>query len=150
MSYLANYLLALLYINGEHVTRDYERATALLKFPASGKYSNSVDLFTQLDGHLEQTDAKTATGKGQGNESAAEQPNGLLSKLDPNIETISVTGISENMVDLHALMISELKKSHGQTGSRILGNGCKKGEPACVIVDGGELSNYTFWNIGID
>ena len=138
MSYLANYLLALLYINGEHVTKDYDRAIALLQFPASGEYSNSVELLTQLNGNLEQDVI----------ENNADKPAIVTSKLDPNIETISIRGISENMVDLHALMLSELRKSHGQTGSRILGNGCKKGDPACEIIEDGSIRSHTFWNIG--
>ena len=134
MSYLANYVLAVLYINGEFVEKDMVKAKSLLAFPASGKYANSVELLQQLNGQpvVEQISDNSQQNSG----------------LDSDIETITVTGISTNMVDVHALMLAELRRSHGQTGSRIKGNGCKAGEPSCVIMDSGAIQSKTFWSIG--
>lgn len=134
MSYLANYLLAILHITGEFVEKDMVKAKTLLASPASGKYANSVELLKQLNGQpvVEQISDNSQQNTG----------------FDSDIETITVTGISTNMVDVHALMLAELRRNHGQTGSRIKGNGCKAGEPSCVIMDSGSIRSRTFWSIG--
>lgn len=134
MSYLANYLLAILHITGEFVEKDMGKAKSLLAFPASGKYANSVELLQQLNGQpvIEHISDDSQRNAG----------------LSSDIETITVTGISTNMVDLHALMLSELRRNHGQTGSRIKGNGCKADEPTCVIMDSGSIRSKTFWTTG--
>ena len=134
MSYLANYVLAVLYINGEFVEKDIVKAKSLLAFPASGKYANSVELLQQLSGE------KVIAQDNENPKSTA--------GLDSSIETITVTGISINMGDVHGLMLSELRKHHGQTGSRIKGNGCKRGDPQCVILDSGSIRTPTFWQVG--
>ncbi|OES33388.1 sel1 repeat family protein [Alteromonas macleodii] len=134
MSYLANYVLAVLYINGEFVEKDMVKAKSLLAFPASGKYANSVELLQQLSGE------KVIAQDNENPKSTA--------GLDSSIETITVTGISINMGDVHGLMLSELRKHHGQTGSRIKGNGCKRGDPQCVILDSGSIRTPTFWQVG--
>lgn len=133
MSYLANYLLAILHINGEFVERDMVKAKMLLAFPASGKYANSVDLLQQLEGDPV---VKRSTNNTQ-----------RSSETSNNMETITVTGLSTNMVDVHALMLDELRRHHGQTGSRIKGNGCKKGDPQCVILNSETIGTPTFWGV---
>ncbi|GEA08913.1 hypothetical protein KUL42_36740 [Alteromonas sp. KUL42] len=136
MSYLANYMLGILYIDGEYVPQDLDMAAELLAFPASGDYENSAELLAQL-GHEEQNNIQTPTLVA----------NSVSSGEDPDMETITITGLSVKLVDVHEMMLDQLRRFHGQTGSRIKGNGCTRDMPNCRFIESGNLSNHTFWRI---
>jgi TPR repeat protein len=130
MSYLANYMLAVLHVDGQFINQDYELAAELLAFPASGNYANSVQLLSQIS---------ELTGK-QTEVIASNADAGL----DPNIETITVSGISESLEDLSKLMLTQLQSSRSGTGSHIPGNGCKRKRSYCNIIENGWLRNETY------
>lgn len=122
-SYLANYLMAVLYIEGEHVTRDIDKALTLLEYPAQGNFANAQELITSL------------TASEYNGEDSTGQPAVHKTGLDPSIETIQVRGLSVQIDDVKELIIGKYWSTGRQTGSRIMGNGCTPTTPGCDVFD---------------
>lgn len=128
-SYLANYALAYLYLEGKHVKQDLVKARELLAFPASGNYANAAALVEQLN-----TDDKDAA-------SVMAATSRRYSPFDPTIEVITVKGLSYDLSSITNAVMDQLRLSHGQTGSRIKGNGCTERMPGCEIIDASKPAN---------
>ncbi len=131
MSYLANYTLAYLYMTGEYLPQDLDKARELLVFPANGNFANAQMILRQLESNELDTHQLAA--------SAANTAKAW--RLDPNIEVITVKGIGQDLASITYAVMDQLRLSHGQTGSRIKGNGCTERLPGCEILDASKPAN---------
>ncbi|MBT0586065.1 tetratricopeptide repeat protein [Alteromonas oceanisediminis] len=130
MSYLANYTLAHLYVEGVHVPQDLDVAQELLAFPASGEYANAKELL------------ETLTDSGEiSQQTAPDEAEARHISIENKFERIRVTGIGRSVADITFAVMDQLRLTHGQTGSRIKGNGCTHNMPGCEITGGGKSVN---------
>ena len=133
-SYMANYTMAYLHLDDVHFPRDIEKAKALLAFPASGDYANAKQLLAALD----QSDS---------NASSETVVNMLASTSSPSlvqqIERIKVMGIRPDLDTAVQFVMDQLRRTHGQTGSRIKGNGCTNDMPGCFVTEKGKPLNIS-------
>ena len=131
MSYLANYTLAYLHLTGDYVEQDVDKAMELLVFPASGHFANAQTILRQLESKdldkRELIENATETAK--------------TWNIDPNVEVITVKGLRQDLASVTDAVMDQLRLSHGQTGSRIKGNGCTENLPGCEVLDARKPAN---------
>ena len=132
-SYMAHYTMAYLYLDDIHFPRDVSKAKALLAFPASGDYAYSKTLLTELNATGEKPiDVDEVL-------TASKSPS-----LEQQIERIKVMGIRPDLNTAVYYVMDQLRRTHGQTGSRIKGNGCQKNTPGCFITESGKSLDPIF------
>lgn len=131
-SYMANYTMAYLHLDDVHFPRDIEKAKALLAFPASGEYANAKQLLDALGQSNFDTEPEAIVEVLVSTSSLS---------LDQQIEKIKVTGMRPDLDTAVHFVMDQLRVSHGQTGSRIKGNGCTKDMPGCFITEEGKSIN---------